>query len=215
MENYQRTRTVERPSVCPFPALPPDTPEVRVRDGSKIRHPLRFALSRMEDKPRAAEEEGRPEDGGVASEGQQEAAGRPLCRQIVLTASGKGVSKAITCAEMVKRRVKGLHQLTRLQFNTVDEVWDPLETDAGLDSLTVSRNVPAIWILLSRDTLDRSQPGYQEPGRHDALWDNREDGGGQRPGLKRKKGGGGGAGGRGRGPGRQTGRSREPAKGQS
>ncbi|XP_034410329.1 LOW QUALITY PROTEIN: ribonuclease P protein subunit p25-like protein [Cyclopterus lumpus] len=195
MENYHKTRTMERPSVCPFSALPPDTPEVRVRDGSKIRHPLRYALSRMEAGPRG------------------EAEGRPLCRQIVLNASGGGVSKAITCAEVVKRRVPGLHQITRLQFCTVDEVWDPLETSAGLDSLTVSRNVPSIWILLSRDALDCSQPGYQEPGRHDALWAHKEDGGGpagQRPGTKRKKGGG-----RGQGPGRQTGRSREPAKGQS
>ncbi|XP_068567696.1 ribonuclease P protein subunit p25-like protein [Cebidichthys violaceus] len=241
MENYKKTRTVERPSVCPFLGLPPDTPEVRVRDGGKIRHPLRYALSHMEDKPRPAEDkprpaedrgrakEGQPEDGGGAKEGQQEAgqgganggggakegqqeAGR-TGRQIVLTASGTGVSKAITCAEIVKRRVKGLHQLTRVQFSTVDEVWDPLETSAGLDSLTVSRNLPSIWILLSKDTLDQSQTGYQEPGRHDALWASKEDGGGQRPGHKRKKGGGGG-GARGRGPGRQTVRSRD-LKGQS
>ncbi|XP_037639884.1 ribonuclease P protein subunit p25-like protein [Sebastes umbrosus] len=223
MENYSKSRTVEHPSVCPF-IVPPDTPEVRVKDGSKIRNLLRYALSRMEAKPRAAEDEGRPEDGGVAAEGQREAAGRPLCQQMVFTASGKGVSKAITCAEMVKRRVKGLHQITRLLSCTVDEVWEPLEPAAGLDSLTVSRKLPTIWILLSREPLDRSQPGYQAPGRYDALWaqsTNKEDGG-QRPGHKRKKGGGvggvvggGGGGGRGRGPARQTGRSREPARGQS
>ncbi len=224
MENYSKARTEEQPSVCPFPSLPPDTPEVRVKDGSKIRNLLRYALSRMEAKPRAAEDEGRPrpEEGGEAVE---EASGRPLCKQIVFTATGKGVSKAITCAEIVKRRVKALHQLTRLLYSTVVEVWEPLEPAAGLDSLTVSRNVPAIWILLSREPLDSSQPGYQAPGRYDTLWAqsaNREEGGGftgQRPGHKRKKGGGGGGGGggssRGRGPGRQTGRSREPAKGQS
>ncbi|XP_056300499.1 ribonuclease P protein subunit p25-like protein [Pseudoliparis swirei] len=198
MENYHKTRTVERPSVCPFSGLPPDTPEVRVRDGSKIRHPLRYALSRMEG----------PREAGPREAGES----RPLCRQMVLTASGGGVSKAITCAEVVKRRVPGLHQTTRLQFCTVDEVWDPLEAGAGLDSLTVSRNVPSIWILLSRDTPDRSRPGYQEPGRHDGLWAHREDGGGQAgptPGRKRKKGGA-----RGQGPGRQSGPSTE-AKGQS
>ncbi|KAM8869755.1 ribonuclease P protein subunit p25-like protein isoform 1-T3 [Spinachia spinachia] len=196
MENYRKTRSVELPSVCPFPALPPDTPEVRVRDGSKIRHPLRFALSHMEERRPAAQ------------------GGQPLCRQIVLTASGKGVSKAITCAEMVKRRVGGLHQLTQLQFSTVEEVWDPLQDTGGLDSLTVSRNLPNIWILLSRDTLDRSQPGYQEPGRHYNLWaleeeEEEEEGGGgrrrPRSGAKRKKTGGGGVAregaGRGRGPG--------------
>uniref|UniRef100_A0A4W6DQT1 Ribonuclease P/MRP 25 subunit-like n=1 Tax=Lates calcarifer TaxID=8187 RepID=A0A4W6DQT1_LATCA len=191
MENYSKARTVEQPSVCPFPGLPPDTPEVRVKDGSKIRNLLRYALSRMEAKPRA----------------------------VVFTASGKGVSKAITCAEIVKRRVKGLHQLTRLLYSTVVEVWEPLEPAAGLDSLTVSRNLPAIWILLSREPLDRSQPGYQAPGRYDALWaqsTNKEEGGGftgQRAGHRRKRGGGGGGGGsRGKGPGRQSGRTREAAK---
>ncbi|XP_070691904.1 ribonuclease P protein subunit p25-like protein [Pempheris klunzingeri] len=220
MENYSKARTVEQPSVCPFPSLPPDTPEVRVKDGSKIRNLLRYALSRMEAKPRAAEDGGRPApDSGVAVEGQQEAAGRPLCKHIVFTATGKGVSKAITCAEIVKRRVKGLHQLTRLLYSTVVEVWEPLEPTAGLDSLTVNRNLPAIWILLSKEPLDCSQPGYQAPGRYDALWAqsaNREEGGAltaQRSGHKRKKGGGGSS--RGRGAGRQTGRPREPAKGQS
>ncbi|XP_068426919.1 ribonuclease P protein subunit p25-like protein [Clinocottus analis] len=222
MENYQKTRTLERPSVCPF-SLPPGTPEVRVRDGSKIRHALRYALSRIEAGPRGGEAGPQGEEAGP----QGEDAGPPLCRQMVLTASGGGVSKAITCAEVVKRRVPGLHQITRLQFCTVDEVWDPLEPGAGLDSLTVSRNLPSIWILLSRDTLDRSQPGYQDPGCHGALWAHREDGPGpagprpgptgQRPGHKRKKGGGGGGRGRGPGPGpgRQTGRSREQAKGQN
>uniref|UniRef100_A0AAQ5XGS1 DNA/RNA-binding protein Alba-like domain-containing protein n=1 Tax=Amphiprion ocellaris TaxID=80972 RepID=A0AAQ5XGS1_AMPOC len=142
MENYSKARTVERPSVCPFSGLPADTPQIRVKDGSKIRNLLRFALSRMEAKP----------------------------RHLVFTASGKSVSKAITCAEIVKRRLKGLHQLTRLLYGTVDETWEPLEPDAGLDSLTVSRNLPSIWILLSREPLDGSQPGYQAPGRYDALW---------------------------------------------
>ncbi|XP_031157302.1 ribonuclease P protein subunit p25-like protein [Sander lucioperca] len=222
MENYSKARTVEQPCVCPFPGLPPDTPEVRVKDGSKIRNLLRYALSRVEAKPRPA-----AEDGGVAALGQPEAAGRPLCQHIVFTATGKGVSKAVTCVEIVKRRVKGLHQLTRLLFSRVDEVWEPLEPAAGLDSLTVSRNVPAIWILLCREPLDASQHGYQAPGCYDALWAqaaSREEAGGlsgQRPGHKRKKGGGGGGGrgggggGRGRGLGRQTGRPREPPKGQS
>ncbi|XP_041856988.1 ribonuclease P protein subunit p25-like protein [Melanotaenia boesemani] len=219
MENYSKARTVEQPSVCPFTGLSANTPEILVRDGSKIRNLLRFALSRMEAKPRGSEEEGRPTAEDGHQEGQQGAPGRPPCKQVVFTASGKGVSKAITCAEIVKRRVKGLHQLTRLLYGTVVEVWEPLEPAAGLDSLNVSRNLPAIWILLSKEPLDCSQPGYQAPGCYDALWAqtaSREEGGGlagQKPGHRRKRGGGGGS--RGKGPHRQTGRSREPVKGQS
>ncbi|XP_047217237.1 ribonuclease P protein subunit p25-like protein [Girardinichthys multiradiatus] len=221
MENYSKARVVEQPSACPFPNLSADTPEVRVKDGSKIRNLLRFALSRMEANPRGTEEEQRrptPDEGSL--EGPQEAVGRPLCKQIIFTACGKGVSKAITCAEIVKRRLKGLHQLTKLTYSKVLEVWEPLEPAAGLDSLTVSRNLPAIWILLSKEPLDLDQPGYQAPGRYDALWAQaagREEGGGvtgQRAGHRRKRGGGGG-GGRGKGSGRQSGRSRESGKGQT
>uniref|UniRef100_A0A3Q3DED6 Ribonuclease P/MRP 25 subunit-like n=1 Tax=Hippocampus comes TaxID=109280 RepID=A0A3Q3DED6_HIPCM len=134
MENYSKGRSTEQPSVCPF-SLVPDTPEVRVKDGSKIRNLLRYALSRIEAKS-----------------------------QLVFTASGKGVSKAITCAEVVKRRVRGLHQLTSLASSTLTDVWDPLEPAVGLDSITVSRKLPVIWILLSKDPLDHSLPGYQAPG---------------------------------------------------
>uniref|UniRef100_A0A8C7X4H1 Ribonuclease P/MRP 25 subunit-like n=1 Tax=Oryzias sinensis TaxID=183150 RepID=A0A8C7X4H1_9TELE len=154
MENYSRARSVEQPSICPFAGLAADTPELRVKDGSKIRNLLRFALSRMEAKPRGGEED----------EGGQRA--HAACPQMVFTASGKAVSKAITCAEIVKRRVKGLHQVTRLLHSTVVEVWEPLEPAAGLDSLNVSRKLPAVWILLSREPLDSSQPGYQAPGFH-------------------------------------------------
>ncbi|XP_024265312.2 ribonuclease P protein subunit p25-like protein [Oncorhynchus tshawytscha] len=227
MENYSKVRTVEQPCPCPFPGLSSDTNEVRVKDGSKIRNLMRYALSRMEVKPRALEGEGgqpKSEEGGSTTEVQEAPCSQALekmpSRQIVFTGMGKGVSKAITCVEILKRRVKGLHQQTRLLFSTVLEVWEPLEPAAGLDSLTVSRNIPAIWVLLSRDPLDASLPGYQAPGNFDALWAQaaKEDAGvagGQRHGGRRKRGGGGG---RGKGPGgpvRQTDRSREPGKGQS
>ncbi|XP_077382265.1 ribonuclease P protein subunit p25-like protein [Festucalex cinctus] len=206
MENYSKVRSMEQPSVCPF-SLVPDTPEVRVKEGSKIRNLLRYALSRMEAQPRADEDgEG---GGGEVDAVPAGPPGRPLCRQLVFTASGKGVSKAITCAEVVKRRVRGLHQLTSLASATLTDVWEPLEAAVGLDTLTVSRKLPVIWILLSKDPLDNSLPGYQAPGRCDNLWTR--DGKVETEAYKRKRGGGGGGGGagRGRGGGRNTGRFRD------
>ncbi|KAL2084684.1 hypothetical protein ACEWY4_020202 [Coilia grayii] len=208
MENYSKARTVEQPCSCPFTGLPSETPEVRVKDGSKIRNLMRFALSRMEDKPASVEGEG---DGEVVE------AKRPaeqVCRQIMFSGVGPSVSKAITCVEILKRRVRGLHQYTRLHYRTVQEVWEPLEPDAGLDSLTVNRNVPAIWVLLSKDPLDTNQPGYQAPGSFDALWAQaaKEEMASQRHGQRRKRGGGGGSTGRGMAPGRHAGRPREPRK---
>lgn len=227
MENYSKVRTVEQPCPCPFSGLPSDTPEVRVKDGSKIRNLMRYALSHMEGKPRLAGGDGGHE-GRSAIESQQvgcsQGLGKTLSRQIVFTGMGKSVSKVITCVEILKRRMKGLHQNTRLTYSTALEVWEPLEPQAGLDSVTVSRNVPTIWVLLSKDPLDASLPGYQAPGNADALWVQaaKEDAGGaggQRHGHRRKRGGeGGGGGGGGRGKGssaRWTGRPREPSKGQN
>ncbi|XP_061677132.1 ribonuclease P protein subunit p25-like protein [Syngnathoides biaculeatus] len=203
MENYSKVRSVEHPSVCPFNKAA-DTPEVRVRDGSKIRNLLRYALSRMEAKPQGEKDTGAE---GEVDEGPPGPPDRPLSRQLVFTASGKGVSKAITCTELVKRRVRGLHQLTSLASATVTDVWEPLEAAVGLDSITVSRKLPVVWILLSKDPLDQSLPGYQAPGRCDNLWtrDEKEEAGPH----KRKRGGGAGGGGRGRGGGRHAGRFRD------
>lgn len=185
MENYRKDRTVEQPCPCPFPNLPSGTPEVRVKDGSKIRNLMRFALSRMEDKAASAEQPG-AQDGSQVTAGSAE---KP-CRQIVFTGTGPSVAKAITCVEILKRRVHGLHQNTTLVYRNVQEVWEPLVPDAGLDSLTVSRNVPCIWVLLSRDSLDRNQPGYQAPGSFDALWAQalKEEAAAQRHTQKKRRG---------------------------
>ncbi|KAJ8371476.1 hypothetical protein AAFF_G00307940 [Aldrovandia affinis] len=172
MENYRKARTVEEPSACPFPGLPADTPEVRVRDGSKIRNLMGFAVGRMET---------------------------DACRQILFSGAGRSVAKAVSCAEILKRRFRGLHQHTRLLYRTAHEVWEPLEPAAGLDSLTVSRSVPAICVLLSKDGLDSGQPGYQAPGACDALWAQAgpEEAAGPRQGQRRKRGAGRGKGARG------------------
>ncbi|EPY82753.1 dynactin subunit 3 [Camelus ferus] len=117
--------------------LPPDTLEMRVRDGSKIRNLLGLALGRLE--------------GGSA-------------RHVVFSGSGRAAGKAVSCAEIVKRRVPGLHQLTKLRFLQTEDSWVPTSPDTGLDPLTVRRHVPAVWVLLSRDPLDPNECGYQPPG---------------------------------------------------
>ncbi|XP_066547110.1 ribonuclease P protein subunit p25-like protein [Amia ocellicauda] len=162
MENYRKARTEEEPCPCPFTGLPAGTPEMRVKDGSKIRNLLGFAAGRLE--------------GGEA-------------RSVVFVGTGRSVAKAVSCVEVLKRRVHGLHQLTRLQYRRTQEVWEPLEPAAGLDSLTVSRNVPAVWILLSKDPLDDTQPGYQPPGCFDTLWAQAAKEEGAPPPPRRRRGG--------------------------
>lgn len=217
MENYRKARAVEQPSVCPFSDLLHDgTPVVRVRDGSKIRNLLRFSQSRMEGRAEKAAEKAAEGggDGGDGEGGEEEEAGGEsrLCRQMVFAGVGPSVSKTITCVEILKRRAGGgLHQVTRLVYSALQETWEPLEPSAGLDTITVTRNVPSIWVLLSRDPLDPNAAGYQPPGSFDALWVQaaaREE----RENQRRKSGGRGGGGGRGKGSRRPAARPRDERK---
>ncbi|NXN95697.1 RP25L protein, partial [Rhinopomastus cyanomelas] len=136
MENYKKTKTVEKPCPLPFTNLPSDVIEMKVKDGSKIRNLITYAINKME---------------------------LDSVRQIVFTGSGKAASKTITCVEIMKRRLKVLHQSTKLLFKQIEEIWEPIVPEAGLDALTVKRNIPTISVLLSKDALDPQEPGYQPP----------------------------------------------------
>lgn len=160
MEHYRKAGSVELPAPSPLPQLPADTLEMRVRDGSKIRNLLGLVLGRLED-------------GGT--------------RHVVFSGSGRAAGKAVSCAEIVKRRVPGLHQLTKLRFLQTEDSWVPASPDAGLDPLTVRRHVPAVWVLLSRDPLDPNECGYQPPGAPPGLGPAPSSSCGSRPPRRRAR----------------------------
>uniref|UniRef100_A0A8C4V347 Ribonuclease P and MRP subunit p25 n=1 Tax=Falco tinnunculus TaxID=100819 RepID=A0A8C4V347_FALTI len=138
MENFRKVRTSEEESPLPFTDLPPDVVEMKVKEGSKIRNLMNFAMAQMELKG---------------------------SRQIVFSGCGRAVTKTITCVEIMKRKLGGLHQVTKVRYKTLLEVWenqDPLPGGPA-QNLTVHKNVPSICILLSRDPLDPNQTGYQPP----------------------------------------------------
>jgi DNA-binding protein len=83
--------------------------------------------------------------------------------RIVLQAMGRAMSKCVVVAEEIKRRVVGIHQVTKIYTHELEEVFRPLEE--GLDVLTFTRHVPALSIVLSRDEtlVDLAAPGYQPP----------------------------------------------------
>ncbi|KAL7858112.1 hypothetical protein AOLI_G00182140 [Acnodon oligacanthus] len=126
------------PSPCPIPGVGPGVLEMRVKEGSKIRNLLGFAMSRLQGEGHAV----------------------PVT-QVVFTGMGRAITKTITCAEIVKRKVQGLHQVSKLQYRTVREVWQSQEDEAV--QMTVLKNVPAIYILLSKEPLDPQELGYQSP----------------------------------------------------
>ncbi|KAJ8340665.1 hypothetical protein SKAU_G00352980 [Synaphobranchus kaupii] len=164
---FRKVCRTEEAGPCPFPGLAAGVLEMRVKEGSKIRNLMGFAMARMQD--------GSGADGGGARGG----AGGGL-RQVVFAGSGRAVTKTITCAEIMKRKVGGLHQLTKLCYRSVREVWESRE--GGASEMTIHRTIPSISILLSKDPLDPGEPGYQPPEAVGTLWeppaqDGREGGG--------------------------------------
>ncbi|XP_036391744.1 ribonuclease P protein subunit p25-like protein [Megalops cyprinoides] len=146
---YRKVCRTEEASPSPFPGLAAGVLEMRVKEGSKIRNLMGFAMARMQ--------------------GQNGVDGGKGLRQIVFAGSGRAVTKTITCAEIMKRKVTGLHQMTKLHYKGVHEVWESHE-DGGSE-MSVHRTVPSISILLSKDPLDPKEPGYQPPAILSALWD--------------------------------------------
>ncbi|XP_041634408.1 ribonuclease P protein subunit p25-like [Cheilinus undulatus] len=152
-EGFKKVCRTEEDSPCPFPGLASGVLEMRVKEGSKIRNLMGFAMARMQGEK------------GVSGGGDG-------LRQVVFTGSGRAVTKTITCAEIMKRKVGSLHQLTKLRYKVVKEVWE--SSEGGASEMTVHRTVPSISILLSKDPLDPQEPGYQPPETLSALWEERE-----------------------------------------
>ena len=63
--------------------------------------------------------------------------------QLQLEAKGAAVCKAVTVAELTKRRLRGVHQITQI----------------GLADPDGEASVPTIAIALSQHALDSTQPG--------------------------------------------------------
>merc|ERR1711879_1126598 len=78
-----------------------------------------------------------------------------------IKATGNALTKAVTLAEVVKRRFKDLHQITALLSTEIVDEYEPLEE--GLDKVIDTRSVPVIEITLSKEKLDTSDKGYQPP----------------------------------------------------
>jgi len=82
-------------------------------------------------------------------------------KTVVLKAMGRAINKTVTIAEILKRRVPKLHQITQIESTDITDVWEPLEE--GLDRVESTRHVSSITITLSLDQLDTRNPGYQAP----------------------------------------------------
>ncbi|KDP43618.1 hypothetical protein JCGZ_16905 [Jatropha curcas] len=81
--------------------------------------------------------------------------------EVVLKATGRAINKTVMIAELLKRRIVGLHQNTSIGSIDITDTWEPLEE--GLLPLETTRHVSVITITLSKKELDPSSIGYQLP----------------------------------------------------
>eukprot|EP00026_Physarum_polycephalum_P009305 Phypoly_transcript_09423.p1 GENE.Phypoly_transcript_09423~~Phypoly_transcript_09423.p1 ORF type:complete len:328 (+),score=51.45 Phypoly_transcript_09423:194-1177(+) len=87
--------------------------------------------------------------------------GEKQASEIILKAMGRAINKTVTIAEIIKRRIQGLHQITQIDSTDITDVWEPLEQ--GLDRVVTTRHVSSIQIILSTKQLDTNHVGYQPP----------------------------------------------------
>ncbi|KAK3277983.1 hypothetical protein CYMTET_14050 [Cymbomonas tetramitiformis] len=116
------------------PDVPIDENEVRIMTTGKMRNYISYATNLLEEK---------------------------CLTYVTLKAMGRAINKTVTIAEIIKRRVVGLHQNTSICSTDITDVWEPLEE--GLNRLETKRSVSMITITLSKAPLDTSLPGYQPP----------------------------------------------------
>jgi len=81
--------------------------------------------------------------------------------KVVIKATGNALTKAVTSAEVIKRRFKGLHQITNIGSTEIVDEYEPIEE--GLDKVTQTRQIPFVEITLSKDALSTGDKGYQAP----------------------------------------------------
>ncbi|XP_049867621.1 ribonuclease P protein subunit p25-like protein [Pectinophora gossypiella] len=136
MENYFKGKNVEEElerDKIPIKDLPENFLWMQVKGGSKMTNLLSHATGILEDKSATA---------------------------VVWSGVGVAIPKAISCAEIVKRQFSIEHQVTKLIYKKVDELWEP-KVD-GLETIVVKRQIPVIHILLSVNPIaDMNQTGYQ------------------------------------------------------
>eukprot|EP00756_Hemistasia_phaeocysticola_P057489 Hpha_TRINITY_DN34095_c0_g1::TRINITY_DN34095_c0_g1_i1::g.30582::m.30582 len=130
------------------------------------------------------------------------------CRSIVLKGLGSACGKVVAIAEIIKRRVPGVYQITKVEGETTVETYELKEEhqDCGLEStIQVPHPTPGLHICLSLDAMDKGAPGYQDPlpetevqAEDKARRESRSAAhasAGRAPGRGRSKGGGGAKGG--------------------
>jgi len=125
----------------PQEMLPPN--EIRVKRGVGIGRYLKRAHELLSSIPGATT--------GTA----------PSSDHIVIKGVSNAVESAVKLAELIKHRIKGLHQLNKISHITIVDEYEPLEE--GLDHLKFTRIVTMLEITLGKEAHNTDDVGYQPP----------------------------------------------------
>jgi DNA-binding protein len=106
-------------------------------------------------------------DDEVDAEQKKNRENQKVYDSIVLKGMGPAITKTVTIAEIIKRRVAGLHQLNEISSTTVVDEYEP--RTEGLEKTTSTRSVSSIAITLSKTPLNSNAPGYQKPISSDLI----------------------------------------------
>lgn len=82
-------------------------------------------------------------------------------KTIKIKATGNAIAKAVTLAEIVKRRFKGLHQITKCGSTVITDQY--VSGQDNNEHVVQEKTVSFIDILLSKEQLDTKDTGYQAP----------------------------------------------------
>ncbi|KAJ8762091.1 hypothetical protein K2173_007076 [Erythroxylum novogranatense] len=118
----------------PRPETPINENEIRITTQGRMRNYITYATTLLQEKG---------------------------SKEISLKAMGRAINKTVMIAELIKRRIAGLHQNTTIGSTDITDMWEPLEE--GLLPLETTRHVSVITITLSMKELDTSSTGYQPP----------------------------------------------------
>ena len=84
-------------------------------------------------------------------------------RSLTIRATGNAIIKALILIELVKRRIGDLHQLNTIHSMVIEDEFKPKGGENLTENVKQVRRVTALDCVLSKDELDKTQVGYQEP----------------------------------------------------
>ena len=84
-------------------------------------------------------------------------------RSLTIRATGNAIIKALILIELVKRRIGDLHQLNTIHSMVIEDEFKPKGGENLTENVKQVRRVTALDCVLSKDELDKTEVGYQEP----------------------------------------------------